>query len=245
MALNRFLRGAGRLAGAASPFVSMVPGVGTLAGVGLGMAGAYAARRAMRGRGGGGPGDEESLYRNRFEAALGSDGAGMEDRYLADMESFDPTAGFAEQTQAELAAQDENFARTYGDRMGQMVGAGRLPTRSGYGVQDAQDLVLQGQRERAAIQARNAAAANEARARHLYARGAAATGTRNRYFDAVGGRFNTLESQRLSDEAERRRGRAGLLGGILGAGAQLGSAYLASRGARVPRPPSRALPLAK
>jgi hypothetical protein len=202
------------LGGAVNPWV----------GAGLAVGGALLGRR---GRGGGGPNPEEQMYRNRYESAL----TGMRDadqRSLSELESFDPTQGFAEQTQAELAQQDEQFADRYGRHIGGLVGQGRSVSTSGFGLQDTQDLVRQGQQERAAIQARNAAAAGQARAQHLYRTTDFRAGSGNRYMDAVGGRFNTLEAQRLQDAAERRQGRAGLLGGIIGAGGSI----LAARAGR-------------
>ena len=173
------------------------------------------------------PTGEEAMYRNRFQQAL----AGMQgpDAYEMEMANFDPAAGFAEQTQAELADQDDIFARRYADQLGGMVGAGRLPTKSGFGLMDAQETVRQGQRERAGIQQRNAAAAGQARGNWLTNRAYYAGDRKNRYFDAIGGRLNTLEAQRLQDEADKRRGRAGLLGGALSAGGQILGGYLAGR----------------
>jgi hypothetical protein len=226
----------GDLARKASPFLGFVPGVGTLAAAGIGLGGSLLGR--LNDGGGAGsptatpaPGSEAYLN-NRYIASLtgmGNRGEAAEAQYVTDLNNFDPTAGFAEQTDAELAAQNEDFARRYGDSLGRMVGQGRLPTRSGFGVQDTQDLIKQGQRERAAIEQRNAAAASQAQAQKIREQGAYAMNTQNRYFDALGGRRDTLEAQRLQDEAERRRGRAGLLGGVLQAGATLGGAYLAGR----------------
>lgn len=215
MSLLDIFRRVGGAAGRVSPLLSLVPG-GAAIGMGLGIAG-----RLARGRGGGtgGAGAEEADMRNRFIAALGGYGPQSEDyesQFLEQMSSFDPSAGFAEQTEAELNAQDEDFARRYGDAMGTMVGAGRLPTKSGYGLQDTQDLVQQGQRERAAIRARNAGAATQARMQHLATMGNYASGMRNRFLDAISGRLNTLEGQRLTDQASRRGMVGSIAGGVLG-----------------------------
>lgn len=217
-----FLNRLGRFAGRASPLLSMVNPV---AGIALGLG---ASSLSRRGGGGGGGGDEERRYRNRFESALTGMREGDE-RTLAGFEEFDPTAGFDEQTKAELDFQDEGFARRYGTHLGNQVGAGRLGTRSGFGVQDTQELIQQGQRERAGIRQRNAAAAQAARGQHLYRTAEFRSGANNRYLDAVGGRFNTLEAQRLQDQAERRQGRAGIIGGLINAGGTMAGAYLGGR----------------
>lgn len=242
MGLGRFFKktlgGVGDFAKKASPFLSFIPGVGPLAAAGIGMGGHFLGKLNDKRPGGAptgpaGPGaGTEGDYRNRFEQALtgmGQRGEDMERKYLEQMDTFDPTQGFAEQTEAELAQHDDNFARRYGGAMGAMVGAGRLPTKSGFGMQDTQDLIRQGQQERVAIQQRNAGAAGQARASHLYRQGEYASGMQNRFFDAVGGRMNTLEAQRLQDEADKRRNKGNIIGGLIGAAGTLGGAYLASR----------------
>lgn len=223
-----FLRTLGRWAGRAAPVVGFInPAVGVaMAGAGM-----------LAGSGGGGGGEvarvpnEEAMWKNRFTQAL----TGMQtadEAELARLRDIDPAAGFAEQTEAQLAAQDEDFAERYANQLGSMVGAGRLPTKSGFGLRDAQQTILQGQRERASIEQRNAAAAAEARRQHAYRVAEYGAGARNRYLDAISGRFNTMEAQRLQDEAERRRNRAGILGGVIQGAATLGGAYLGSRGGR-------------
>lgn len=222
MGLGGFFKKVGRTVGkglgVAAPFLPFIPGVGPLAAAGAGLAG-----KLLAGRGGGqaqGAGGGGGDYNNRFESALTGGlqrGQALEDDYLNRMRDFDPTAGFAEQTEAELAAQDEGFARNYASGLGRMVGGGRLPTKSGFGLQTAQDMVLQGQRERAAIQQRNAAGAGAARAQHLDRMGAYASGMQNRYFDALTGRMNTVEAQRLQDAASKRGMAGNILGGAIGA----------------------------
>lgn len=238
MALGSFFKKAARTVGgvasAAAPFLALT-GVGAPLAAGIGLAGTALSAAGRGGTPTAGGSAEEQGYQNRFRASLtgmGRRGEEADQRYYEQLMSFDPTAGFAEQTDAELAAQEEEFARTYADATGRMVGGGRLPSKSGFGLQDTQDLVRQGQRERVQIQQRNAMAAQQARAQHLDRQGSYATGAQNRYFDAVTGRMNTLEAQRLQDEADRRRGRAGLVSGVLQAGATLGGAYLANRGRR-------------
>lgn len=261
--LKKTARTVGGVAKKASPFLSFVPGVGPLAAAGIGLAGAglsaigNAGRKpgvqqpgvmppAQTGAPGqvppGAPGSEQD-YNNRFQGALtgmGERGNQAETEFLDQMRTFDPRAGFAEQTQAELAEQEEGFANRYAGAMGSMVGQGRLPTKSGFGLKDTQDLVLQGQRERAAIRQRNEGAASRAQQEHIYRMGDYAQGTQNRFMDAVGSRLNTMEqrridredtqsAQRLQDEGEKRRNRGNILSGVLQAGATLGGAYLASR----------------
>jgi hypothetical protein len=107
-----------------------------------------------------------------------------------------------------------------------MVGQGRSPSSSGFGLRDAQETVQQGQRERANIRQQGAENLAGARMNLLGMRGQYASGLGDRYMDALTGRFNTLEAQRLQDEASRRS----LWGSVLGAGASAAGSYFGARG---------------
>jgi len=157
--------------------------------------------------------------RQRFDSAvgaLGTQGQQVTDDYLARMRGFDPRKGWEDATRARLDAHDEGFARTYADRVGSLVGAGRSPYRSGYGVRDVQDTIAQGQRTRANIEQQGAGEASNAYGSYLNSYGAFGADARNRYLDAVGGRLDTEEGQRLQDAASKRGMWGAIGGGILG-----------------------------
>lgn len=203
-------------------------GAGFLAGgpAGAGMALASTLLRRNKVAAGGG---DEAYYGNRFRDAvsgLGGRAASAEDDYLADMDAFDPEAAFSEKTTADLNSFDENFARSYADRMGSMVGGGRNPATNGFGLRDAQDTIRQGMSDRSRIRQQNADALAEMRMRKLGMQGEYATGARNLYMDAISGRLNTLEGDRMADRASKR----GLAGSVIGAGATAVGAYFGGRG---------------
>lgn len=182
-------------------------------------------------RGGRRPGREERRYRDMYNTAvddLGGRARGFASRFETDLEGFDPEPMFAEATEANLEAFDDDFARSYSSRLGGMVGQGRSPSYSGFGLRDAQETIRQGQVERGRI--RRQGAENLARARMdlLGMRGNYAGGVQERYLDAITGRYNTLEAQRMSDNAERR----GMYGGLLGAGIEAAGSYFGNRGRR-------------
>lgn len=163
------------------------------------------------------PGSTQGL-RERFEGAIGTLGAQgdqVTSDYLGRMKAFDPRRGWEDATRARLDAHDEGFARTYANRIGSLVGAGRSPYRSGYGLRDAQDTVEQGQRIRAGIEQEGAGAASNAYGSYLNSLGAFGADARNRYLDAVGGRLNTLEGQELMDAASKRQMWGSIGGGVL------------------------------
>jgi hypothetical protein len=182
-------------------------------------------------RGNRGPGREERRYRDLYNGAiddLGGRARGFASRFESDLEGFDPEPMFAEATEANLEAFDDDFARSYSSRLGGMVGQGRTPSYSGFGVRDAQETIRQGQAERGRIRRQGQEGVARARMDLLGMRGNYAGGVQDRYLDAITGRYNTLESQRLADAGERR----GLAGGLLGAGIQAAGAYYGARGGR-------------
>lgn len=212
----------GTLARGAAGFIGGGPAGAALA------VGSSLLNRKGGGGGGGAPGGDEAYYSNRFRQAmlgLGGRAETAENRYLADMDSFDPEASFSAKTTADLDAYDENFARSYADRMGKMVGGGRNPTSNGFGLRDAQDTIRQGMADRSRIRQQNADELARMRMQKLGMQGEYATGARNLYMDAVSGRLNTLEGDRMQDAASKR----GLVGGLFGAAATGLGAYFGSR----------------
>jgi len=156
--------------------------------------------------------------RSRFDAAVGQTGAQgqqVTDDYLAKMRGFDPRKGWEDATRARLDAHDQGFARTYADRVGALVGAGRSPYRSGYGVRDVQDTIQQGQRERANIEQQGAGEASNAYASYLNSYGGFGERARDQYLGATGDRLNTVEGQELQDAASKRGMWGGIAGGVL------------------------------
>lgn len=200
-------------------------GLGFLAPIAIGM-GVNALKKLTGG--GRGAGSEERGYRDRFRAGverMGGTYTGMEDRFIGDLEGFDPEQAFAEKTQADLDAHDERFARTYSDRIGAMVGQGRDPRTSGFGLRDAQDTVDEGMRLRHQIKQQNAGELARMRMGVLGMRGDYARGGMDRYMGAVGDRLNTLEGQRLADAASKRE----MFGGFMNAAATGLGAYYGGR----------------
>lgn len=180
-------------------------------------------------RGGGGPGRDERRYRDLYNGAvddMGRRSGGFSNRFETDLENFNPEPYFAQATEANLEAFDDDFARDYSSRLGGMVGAGRSPSSSGFGLRDAQQTILQGQQQRGRIRQQGAENLAGARMNMLGMRGQYATGLQDRYVDAITGRFNTLEGQRLADQSSRR----GMYGSLLGAGIQAAGAYAGARG---------------
>lgn len=176
-----------------------------------------------------GPGGTERRYGQMLDGAIGDLGArssGFGSRFETDLEGFDPEALFAQSTEAELDQFDDDFAKSYSSRLGSMVGQGRTPASSGFGLRDAQETIRQGQGERARIRQRGAENLAGARMNLLGMRGNYATGLSDRYMGALSDRFNTLESQRLADNADRRS----LWGSVLGAGASAAGSYFGARG---------------
>jgi len=168
-------------------------------------------------RGGSRPGADERRYRNMFDSTvygLGQRADGMSDRFERDLESFDPEPYFAQATEANLNAYDDDFARSYASGLGRMVGQGRTPSYNGLGLRDAQQTIRQGQQDRARIRQQGADNLAGARMNLLGMRGDYASGLSNRYLDAITGRANTLEAQRLEDNASRRRAWGQLAGGF-------------------------------
>lgn len=178
-----------------------------------------------RGRG---AGRDERRYRGQADAAmgrLGTYGNAWEDRYLSGLEGFDPEAAYGSALTAELDDYDDEFGRRFSGQLGSMVGQGRSPAYSGFGLRDAQETVRQGQRERGRIRQASGERLAQTRLGLLDRMGDYALGTRNMYLDAVTGRLNTLEGQRLTDNASRRD----FLGGLLGAAGTAAGAYYGSR----------------
>ncbi len=184
---------------------------------------------AVKGRGRGGPGRDERRYGQMYDDAvsgLGRRSQGFGGRFEADLEAFNPEPAFAQATEANLDAFDDDFAQGYASRLGNMVGAGRTPSYSGFGLRDAQDTIKQGQGQRARIRQQGAADLAGARMNMLGMRGQYASGLNDQYMDAVSGRFNTLEGQRLADAASRRN----MWGGIIGAGLGAAGSYFGMQG---------------
>lgn len=180
-------------------------------------------------RGGGGPGRDERRYRDMYDqavAGMGSRYNNQSARYEAELNSFDPEPYFAQATEANLDAFDDDFAKSYASGLGRMVGQGRTPSYSGFGLRDAQYTIKQGQQQRARIRQQGAENLAGARMNLMGMRGQYAQGSADRYMDAISGRFNTLEGQRLADNASRR----GMFGGLLGAGIGAAGAYYGGRG---------------
>jgi hypothetical protein len=194
--------------------------VGAAAGFGVG---------ALTGGGGDegeGGGREERDYRRRFGGIVNDMGkryGGREDAYLDDLEGFNPEQAFADKTRADLDAADDDFARTYADRIGESVGRGRNPAYSGFGLKDAQDTIEEGQQIRGQIRMRNSDALAGMKMQHLGQRGDYIRGGMDRYAGMVGDRLNTMEGQRLTDQASKRsmwgqmaQGAAGVAGAYFG-----------------------------
>ena len=191
---------------------------------------AISAYSAIRGAGRGrGAGAEERRYGQRFGSSvdrLGRTSAGFEDRYMADLEGFDPEPAFTQATEARLDGFDRDFARGFSDKLGSMVGQGRTPSYSGFGLMDAQRTIEQGQEGRARIRQEGAGQVANARMGMLAQRGQYASGLGNRYMDAITGRLATLEGDRMTENASRR----GMWGSVAGAGlSAAGTAYGARR----------------
>lgn len=194
--------------------------------------GAISLGKGLFGRHGQSPRDKELAdYRNRFSGAvtgLGNTAGRVEDDYLNGLEGFDPESAFSAKTTADLDAYDDDFGRSYASKLGGMVGAGRSPSYSGFGVRDAQQTIRQGQQDRARIRTQNSDALAGMQLSRLGQMGNYASGARNLYMDAISGRMNTLEGDQQADAASRR----GLWGSLAGAGATAAGAYFGGRTGR-------------
>jgi hypothetical protein len=184
---------------------------------------------AIRGKRGGGQNTGEDRYRSMYDTALsglGRRSEGFGNRFEDDLEGYDPEPAFAEATEANLSAFDDDFARGYSDKLGSMVGAGRTPSSSGFGLRDAQETIRQGQAERGRIRQQGAADLAGARMNMLGMRGSYASGQQSRYMDAITGRLNTVEGQRLADKASKR----GMWGALAGGALSAAGSYFGGRG---------------
>lgn len=178
--------------------------------------------------GAGGASGDEAYYGNRFRnavAGLGDRSDALERDYISDMDAFDPEQAFTAKTTADLDAYDDDFARKYASQVAHQVGEGRSPVSNGFGLRDVQQTIRQGMQDRARIRQQNADALASMRLQKLGMQGNYAQGSRGLYMDAVSGRLNTLEGDRLQDAASKR----GLVGSLLGAAATGVGAYFGSR----------------
>lgn len=162
---------------------------------------------------------------NRFDQAIMSgwgQAQGAENDYINRLNEFDPTAGIGESLNANLDAQEEQFAGQYEDFAGGQAG-GTLGT--GFGMKSRQDLVQQGMRDRAAIRQQASERMNQARASHLDRIGQVTMARGDRYFNALADRTNTQEAQKLSDRAGRRSMWGQVAGAAIGAAPALYNMY--------------------
>jgi len=206
-----FFNSVGRIAKAGSGLAAMIPGAGWpvaagLAGISMG-AGALAHRK-LAGRnaapGAAGQPDPIDEYRNRYEQALFGP-------------QQDSGAYLERANQGAFNQFKTNFGENLAALRGQQVGMGR-GMGSGFGAGDEDRLFT-----RMGENLNNTMMSNSLQSAQMD------MGQRNRYMDALSGRIDTHDAQRLSDKAGKREMWGGLGAGLLGAAGTMAGAYLGNR----------------